>query len=545
MIQPDALKSKKKLTWSPGAASDVWEMFCAAANGDTERIKQLLVHDPALARSSYGYRTPLSFAVRENRLDAARLLLQHGADPINSGTPDTLLEMARDRAHREMERLIEGAIAGADGAKISGEGIAAVIREGNITELCSLLDASPELVHAVDTRSNRPIHWAVMTRHIDMINELIERGADIDVMRLDGARPIQLNNGDYHYRAWRHELPATPLEVIELLRAKGAYCDICTAAYIGDTTRVEELLDADPSLANRPSEYVTYYPCSGTPLRNAAAGGHLEIVNLLLSRGADPNLPEEGIAPRGHALYAAVVNGHAEIAKLLLERGAYPNVEVESSADTLSRAIMNGDRAMVDLLCTYGAARSVSLLAYYNDLQTAAAVFAANPSLADDPEALAGAAQHEPFLQLMLRYQPDLPTKVSVPGKTREITEQLFAHGMDPAGPAEFPFQGDWLRVTPLHRLAKAGDAEQASLFIDHGADINAIDDEFHSTPLGYAAKYGQVGMVKLLLSRGADPNLPREPQWAGWATPIAWAKSRGHNEIVATLIRHTSGQGT
>ena len=128
---------------------------------------------------------------------------------------------------------------------------------------------------------------------------------------------------------------------LDHLQARGAYIDINTAASIGDLERVTELLDQDPSLANRVSEYVTYYVGSGAPLRNAAARGHIEIVKLLLERGADPNLPEEGIAPHGHALYSAVYNGHYEIAKLLLERGAYPNPPVESSADALSIALMN------------------------------------------------------------------------------------------------------------------------------------------------------------------------------------------------------------
>src|SRR5207248_8689396 len=106
----------------------------------------------------------------------------------------------------------------------------------------------------------------------------------------------------------------------------------------------------------------------------------------------DPNVTEEGIAPRGHALYSAVYNGHYDVAKFLLEKGAYPNVEVESSADTLSIAIMRSDQKMVELLASYGAARAVHLLAYYGDVQTAAAVFTANPALADDPAALANAA---------------------------------------------------------------------------------------------------------------------------------------------------------
>src|SRR5262249_9560486 len=156
----------------------------------------------------------------------------------------------------------------------------------------------------------------------------------------------------------------TAAEVLAHLRACGAECDICTASATGDLARVKELLDHDPSLANRVAEYTSYYVGSGAPLKNAAARSHVEIVKLLLDRGANPTPPEEGIAPRGHALYAAAANGHYEIAALLLEHGAYPNPEVESSADALSRAISNSDQRMVDLLCSHGASRGVHLLAY-------------------------------------------------------------------------------------------------------------------------------------------------------------------------------------
>jgi ankyrin repeat protein len=530
MIRPEALQKNEPLVWSPGRGTDVWEMFCAAATGDLEAIRRLLDKDPSLVRSSHEYRTALSFAVRENQLEVATFLLARGADPINSGTQATLVEMARDRGYVQMQALLEAALAGARGASPRGEAIAAAIRERDLAKVRSLLDASPELVHAVDERTNQPIHWAVMTRQLDMIDELLARGADINAQRSDGARPIQLTNGDYMYRGWRDvpkDTATTPRDVLAHLRGRGASCDICTASCIGDLERVRELLDEDPSLANRPSDYVTYYACSGTPLRNAAARGHIEIVKLLLERGADPNLPEEGIAPRGHALYSAVYNGHFEVAQLLLEKGAYPNVEVESSADTLSIAIMNSDQKMIDLLCSYGAARPVHLLAHYNDLQTAAAVFAVNPALADDPGAL-GSAASEQFVRLMLRYQPDLPKRVSV-AKTREVTELLFRHGMDPNRP-------NWLGITPLHRFAERGDVENAAIFIDHGADLNARDEEFCSTPLGYAAKSGKALMVEFLLRRGAKPNLPDDPPWA---TPLAWATRRGHDRVVQLLKRY------
>jgi ankyrin repeat protein len=371
-----------------------------------------------------------------------------------------------------------------------------------------------------------------------MIDELLARGADINAQRGDGARPIQLSNGDYNYRGWRdvpRDWPTTPPDVRAHLRTRGAYVDICTASFIGDLERVRELLEQDPSLANRPSDYVTYYACSGTPLRNAAAAGHLEIVKLLLEQGADPNLPEEHIAPRGHALHSAVCNGHIEIVKLLLEHGAYPNVEVESSADTLSAALGEAGYAternqeMVDLLCSYGAARPVHLLAYSNDLQTAAAVFAANPALADDPDALGNAASHEAFVRLMLHYQPDLPKRRAIGGGTREITELLFRHGMDPNQP-------NWLRITPLHYFAESGDVENAAVFIEHGADLNAREEEFCSTPLAWAARRGQTRMVEFLLRRGARLSLPDDPPWT---TPLQWATRRGHDEIVQLLTEY------
>jgi ankyrin repeat protein len=307
------------------------------------------------------------------------------------------------------------------------------------------------------------------------------------------------------------------------------------AAAKGDLARVRELLEQGPTLANRVADYGSYYVGCGAPLKNAALGGNIEIVKLLLEYGADPNLPEEGIAPRGHALHMAVCYGHIEIVRLLLEHGAYPSVEVESSADTLSAALGEAgysterNQEMVDLLCSYGAARPVHLLAHCNDLQTAAAVFAANPGLADDTDALGSAGSHEAFVRLMLRYQPDLPKRRAIGGGTRAITELLFQHGMNANQP-------NWLRITPLHHFAGSGDVENAAIFIEHGADLNAREEEFCSTPLGWAARCGKTRMVELLLRRGAKPNLPDD---FPWATPLQWATRRGHDEIVRILTEY------
>jgi ankyrin repeat protein len=542
MIRPEALKKTERLLWATGTGTDVWELFCACIAGDLEAVKRLLAKDPSLVRTQHAYRTPLYFAVRENQVEVAAFLLDHGADPVGLAVNDRLLQIARDRGYAEMEKLLEAKYASLHGASPRGEAPAAAIRRRDLALLKSLLDAAPELLHAGDERGNQPIHWATKTRQLDVIDELLARGADVNARRQDGARPLQLTNGDYHFRGWRdvpQDWPTTPAQVLAHLRARGAYVDICTAASVGDLQRVRELLDQDPALANRVSEYVTYYQGSGAPLKNAAARGHLDIVRLLLERGADPNLPEEGIAPHGQALYAAVANRHHEIARLLLEHGAYPNPEVESSADALSRAIANADQPMIDLLCSHGAARAVHHLAYYGDVQTAAAVFAVNPALAEDPEALAYAANEgqEAFVRLMLRLRPDLPRRLTFPAwavgaRTRALNELLFEHGMNPSQP-------DWLGITPLHHLARKGDVETAMIFLEHGADVHARDEDICSTPLGWAAKFGKAAMVELLLKHGATPNAPDDLPGLVWATPLAWATRRGHAAIVDLLKRH------
>ena len=112
---------------------------------------------------------------------------------------------------------------------------------------------------------------------------------------------------------------------------------------------------------------------------------------------------------------------------------------------------------MIDLLASYGSARGVHLLAYYGDIQTAAAVFAANPRWPITPRRFMHAAEEgqESFVRLMLRYRPNCPARRGR-RQERELNELLFQHGMNPSGP-------DWLGVTPLHRFAKKGDVANAA----------------------------------------------------------------------------------
>ena len=109
--------------------------------------------------------------------------------------------------------------------------------------------------------------------------------------------------------------------------------------------------------------------------------------------------------------------------------------------------------------------------------------------------------------------------------KHTEIARMLLENGMNPN-------HMNWHHVTLLHDMAQDGDIEEAQVLLDHGADINAVDEEYRSTPLAFAARWGHRGMVALLLERGADPR----KSGASWSTPLSWARKKGHADIEAML---------
>ena len=74
---------------------------------------------------------------------------------------------------------------------------------------------------------------------------------------------------------------------------------------------------------------------------------------------------------------------------------------------------------------------------------------------------------------------------------------------------------------------------DAARLFLEFGADPDAVDEEYRSTPLGWAARCGQAEFVRFALAHGFDPALPEAP---AWARPAAWAQRRGHRDVIELL---------
>ena len=92
------------------------------------------------------------------------------------------------------------------------------------------------------------------------------------------------------------------------------------------------------------------------PLHLAAANGDVELVKLLLDRGAMINAAtQDGWT----ALHLACLRGDKGLVQLLLDRDADVNVTTRSGVSALSIATSEGDREIVELLLDRGASASL------------------------------------------------------------------------------------------------------------------------------------------------------------------------------------------
>src|SRR3569832_2705070 len=88
---------------------DLWSLFEASASGDLTAFNRLVDARPELVSAEYNYTPAIHFAVREDRLEVARFLIDRGAETVNYRSypfQDSLLTLAEAREDRAMADLL-------------------------------------------------------------------------------------------------------------------------------------------------------------------------------------------------------------------------------------------------------------------------------------------------------------------------------------------------------------------------------------------------------------------------------------------------------
>ena len=547
---PENLETDEYDGWYMGRGRSVKRTVKAAMEGDLDTIRACVDAEPELVHCNIRYREPLYFAVGNNHLEAARFLIDSGAEiTYKSGNRhhQRPIERAEDRGFGEMAELLKSSLEKRYDVlyRPEGEEIAALIRDHDLAAVLEYLDRSPESMRAVDARGNQPIHWAVLVKDVRIIRALAARGADLDAQRPDGARPIDLTPGDYFHRG-RHRADFLRGFLIGL----GAECPIEHAAALGDLALVKECVRSDPACAGRVPDYFTWYTSSC--LDNAIAAGDAAVVRYLLEHGADPNLRQPGLAPRGSALLTAVAKGDMEIIDLMLEAGADPNQEVESSGNVcgwakedprLLRRLAERGGKLGDYDDMKGVEPEVLRIMFgelplkYHVANDAAAGL--RRRLGEDPakarEIFPRTIGNRPLMEVCLGADPGLLGDLSPDVVRQLLRDDSLKDYSEQALAMSDLSRPDWMGITQLHDIAAFGSVPEAERFLAHGAPLEVIDEEYSSTPLGWAARQGCTEMAAFLLEKGASP------QGAGtfpWAAPLEWARRRGHEETAAVIER-------
>jgi uncharacterized protein len=150
---------------------------------------------------------------------------------------------------------------------------------GDRERVASLLEGDPTFASAVAGDGFGPLGLAAFFDHEPVVQLLLERGAHVDQPSVNGMKVMPLHSA----------VAARAVPIARALLARGAPVD-----------------------ARQGSPDTAF-----TPLMEAGFNGQAEMVELLLSHGADPALRDErGLTAADHARQ----NGHAAVAERLGER---------------------------------------------------------------------------------------------------------------------------------------------------------------------------------------------------------------------------------
>uniref|UniRef100_A0A7M4EHC8 Ankyrin repeat domain-containing protein 17 n=1 Tax=Crocodylus porosus TaxID=8502 RepID=A0A7M4EHC8_CROPO len=328
-------------------------------------------------------------------------------------------------------------------------------------------------------------------------------------------------------------------------------------------TSVSQPQTPTPSPIISPSAMLPIYPAididaqtesnHDTALTLACAGGHEELVQTLLERGANiEHRDKKGFTP----LILAATAGHVGVVEILLDNGADIEAQSERTKDTpLSLACSGGRQEVVELLLARGANKEHRNVSDYTPLSLAASGGYVNiikillnagaeinsrtgSKLGISPLMLAAMNGHTAAVKLLLDMGSDINAQIETNRNTAltlacfQGRTEVVSLLLDRKANVEHRAKTG---LTPLMEAASGGYAEVGRVLLDKGADVNAPPvPSSRDTALTIAADKGHYKFCELLISRGAHIDVRNKKG----NTPLWLAANGGHLDVVQLLVQ-------
>jgi ankyrin repeat protein len=458
------------------------------------------------------------------------------------------------------------------------------VSNGDIERVRAMLKARPELANMAVSYGDehRAIHYAATHRQPEITRLLMRKGANARA----GIHPHRDATSAWTLARERgYDDIVAIIEEEENRKAKPAHESTIAPAMELDNAERTAVANGDlkwlrSSLAEGKLANQVRWSDGGL-LTVAVRNNRPEVLQFLLDECKfDPDERVSGgegdwvAYSQGHPLWNAAAMGLSEIANLLLDRGANPNVHVDSSGSPVHSAYSHKQWKMVDLLRARGGFVTADTAALYRETELARQILA-DEECSTFPRNIT--LTEGSLVEDLLRFGGD--------GGATEIVRMALARVDWPrndvrwfrtlAAPLSFWHHIPWLQAgnkeldrngylecfrlvlgscdanivgsfgrTILHEIAAMRDwitEDEVIAFgraaLEAGARSDGRDDILKSTPLGWACRWGRIKLVRLLMEHGA---VLEEKDAESWAQPLAWARKMGHNEIISMLSQQS-----
>ncbi len=334
------------------------------------------------------------------------------------------------------------------------------------------------------TYGQTPLMYACRKGHVEVVRELLELGASIDLISELGRTALLEAIVQNHEEIVRILLERNELELNAINLKDHNRTALMVAANLGHFSIVARLLEYPQVDVNLPDSD------GFTALSLACLKPSYLTVKILLQEEIDVNL-EDTTAGRSALILAATINESA-IVELLLQHGADPAKTDRLGGTALLRAVDNGSFEVIETILK----SDVGFDLRARD---------------DDGRGLMHSA--------------------SVNGHSR-IIRLLKENGLDP----NIQDNND---LTPLHDASRSGKPEVTETLLSLGADPS-IEDKYHRTPLTVAWQYGHTKIMRMLKDEnkfGLSQFIPDSEKLPIWSLAMLGLSDQLENAISKRTI--------